>query len=79
MNLSTPTEFHTYSIDWRQGSIKAYVDDVEYFVMSTDSTMPFDANFFLIFNVAMGGTNGGTINPNFTSDSMEVDYIRVYQ
>ena len=49
MNLSTPTEFHTYSIDWRQGSIKAYVDDVEYFVMSTDSTMPFDANFFLIF------------------------------
>jgi hypothetical protein len=27
----------------------------------------------------MGGTNGGTINPNFTSDSMEVDYIRVYQ
>ena len=78
-NLSTPTEFHTYSIDWRQGSIKAYVDNVEYFVMSTDSTMPFDANFFLIFNVAMGGTNGGTINPNFTSDSMEVDYIRVYQ
>jgi hypothetical protein len=47
--------------------------------MSIDSTMPFDANFFLIFNVAMGGTNGGTINPNFTSDSMEVDYIRVYQ
>jgi beta-glucanase (GH16 family) len=78
-NLSTPTEFHTYSIDWRQGSIKAYVDDIEYFVMSTNNTMPFDANFFFIFNVAMGGTNGGTIDPNFTSDSMEVDYIRVYQ
>jgi len=78
-NLSTPTEFHTYSIDWRQGSIKAYLDDVVFFEMSTNSTMPFDANFFLIFNVAMGGTNGGTINPNITSDSMEVDYIRVYQ
>ena len=78
-NLNTPTEFHTYSIDWRQGSIKALLDDVVFFEMSTNSTMPFDANFFLIFNVAMGGTNGGTINPNFTSDAMEVDYIRVYQ
>ena len=78
-DLSTPTEFHKYSLDWRQGSIKAYVDDVEYFTMSTNSTLPFDANFFLIFNLAMGGTNGGAIDPNFTSDSMEVDYIRVYQ
>ena len=78
-NLSTPTEFHTYSIDWRQGSIKAYLDDVEYFSMNTNSTLPFDANFFLIFNVAMGGTNGGPIDPNFTSDSMKIDYIRVYQ
>ena len=78
-DLSTPTEFHTYSIDWRQGSIKAYLDDVLFYEMSTNSTMPFDANFFFIFNVAMGGTNGGTIDPNFTSDSMEVDYIRVYQ
>ena len=41
--------------------------------------MPFDANFFFIFNLAMGGSNGGTIDPNFTSDSMEVDYVRVYQ
>ena len=78
-NLSTPTEFHVYSLDWRQGSIKAYIDNVEYFSMSTNNTLPFDANFFLIFNLAMGGTNGGVIDPNFTSDSMEVDYIRVYQ
>ena len=55
INLSTPTEFHTYSIDWRQGSINAYLDDVLFYEMSTTSTMPFDANFFLIFNLAHGG------------------------
>tara|TARA_B110000971_G_scaffold199844_1_gene217428 strand:- start:328 stop:1491 length:1164 start_codon:yes stop_codon:yes gene_type:complete len=78
-NLSTPTEFHVYSLDWRAGTIIALIDDVETYAFSTNSTMPFDANFFLIFNLAMGGSNGGTIDPNFTTDAMEVDYIRVYQ
>ena len=39
-------------------------------------------NFLFIFNVAMGGTNGGVIDPNLQQgfvDAMEVDYIRVYQ
>jgi hypothetical protein len=30
-------------------------------------------------NVAMGGSFGGAVDPNFNSASMEVDYIRVYQ
>lgn len=30
-------------------------------------------------NVAMGGNFGGTIDPNVTNATMEVDYIRVYQ
>ncbi|MAJ31115.1 MAG: laminarinase, partial [Flavobacteriaceae bacterium] len=32
-----------------------------------------------ILNVAMGGTLGGLVDPNFTSDQMVVDYVRVYQ
>ena len=40
---------------------------------------PFNENFFLIFNLAMGGTLGGEIDQNFTQDVMEVDYIRLYQ
>ena len=79
IDLSTPTEFHIYSLLWTEGSIRVFLDDAEYFVMSTNNAMPFDANFFFIFNVAMGGTNGGTIDPSFTTDAMEVDYIRVYQ
>ena len=43
------------------------------------STWPFDANQFIILNVAMGGSFGGSIDPNFTSSTMEIDYVRVYQ
>ncbi len=79
VNLSTPTDFHIYSLVWAEGSVKVLLDDVQFYTISTNTTMPFDADFFFIFNVAMGGTNGGTIDPNFTTDVMEVDYVRVYQ
>jgi hypothetical protein len=29
--------------------------------------------------VAMGGTFGGSVDPNFSNATMEVDYIRVYK
>lgn len=81
---NTSSDWHIYSIDWTPTSIKSYLDGVEYFSMNTvDSGVgphfPFNEEFFLIFNVAMGGTLGGEIDPNFTQDVMEVDYIRLYQ
>ena len=36
-------------------------------------------DFFIILNIAMGGNLGGNIDPNFTQDIMEIDYVRVYQ
>jgi beta-glucanase (GH16 family) len=41
--------------------------------------VPFNQDFFLILNVAMGGTFGGAIDPSFEQSTMEIDYIRVYQ
>ena len=41
--------------------------------------MPFNADFFLILNVAMGGSLGGNIDPAFTEDTMEIDYVKVFQ
>lgn len=79
---STSNQFHVYSIDWTSTSIRAFLDGNEYFSMNisgADPYFPFNEKFFFIMNVAMGGTNGGTIDPNFTMDAMEVDYIRVYQ
>jgi beta-glucanase (GH16 family) len=74
------SEFHLYSLERTQASIKIFVDDVMFFEMENDATLPFyDKDFFMILNVAMGGSLGGTIDPAFTEDSMEIDYIEFYQ
>lgn len=73
------TEFHLYSLDWSATEIKFYVDNVLFHSFSNNASVPFNANFFLIFNCAMGGNFGGIIDPNFSSSTLEVDYVRVYQ
>ncbi len=73
------TEFHIYKVIWNSSKIRFYVDDILYKTASNTSSLPFNQNFFLIANVAMGGNFGGTIASDFTQSSMEIDYIRIYQ
>ncbi len=73
------SEFHLYTVEWTDVSVKIYLDDVMYYELANNSTLPFNSDFFLILNVAMGGTLGGTIDPAFSEDTMEIDYVKVYQ
>ena len=73
------TEFHIYSMEWNSSTIKIYLDNQLFFTYNNNANSPFNQNFFFIMNVAMGGNFGGTIDPNVTNATMEVDYIRVYQ
>lgn len=73
------TEFHIYKVEWTAAAIKIFVDDVLFHTVANSTAIPFNHNFFIIMNVAMGGSFGGAVDPNFNSASMEVDYIRVYQ
>lgn len=73
------TEFHKYTLEWSATSIKMFVDDLPIHSVTNTSSLPFNQNFFLILNVAMGGSFGGTIDPAVTGATMEIDYIRVYQ
>ncbi|MFM6954263.1 MAG: family 16 glycosylhydrolase [Sphingobacteriaceae bacterium] len=73
------TDFHVYSLDWSATSIKIYVDDQLVHTVANSNSLPFNQEFFLILNVAMGGTFGGAVDPAFTSSIMEVDYIRIYK
>lgn len=75
---NSATEFHIYAAEWSAESIKFYVDDNLFYTYANSSSTPFNANFFLILNLAMGGNFGGTVDPNFTSATFEVDYVRVY-
>ena len=79
-SLSTSTtQFHIYALEWTSSSIKMYVDDQQVYSMDHKAYMPFDSDFFIILNVAVGGTLGGTNIEAGLESSMEVDYVRVYQ
>jgi len=77
------SEFHVYSVNWSPNQISFLVDDVIFYTYKPDTkdaaTWPFDASQFIILNVAMGGTLGGSIDSAFTESSMEIDFVRVYQ
>jgi len=77
------TAFHVYTIDWTVEKIDFFIDDTLYYTYNpstkNSNTWPFNANQFMILNVAMGGTFGGAIDANFTQSTMEIDYVRVYQ
>ena len=73
------TEFHIYKVIWNSSTIRFFVDDVLYKTAPNASTLPFNQNFFIIMNIAMGGNFGGPVVSTFTQSSMEVDYIRIYQ
>lgn len=77
------SEFHVYSVNWSEDEISFLVDDEIFYTYNPDTkdgdTWPFDADQFLIINVAMGGNFGGAIDDAFTEATMEIDYVRVYQ
>ncbi len=78
------TAFHVYTIDWTPEKIDWYVDDQKYYtVENTEKTYaawPFDSNFYLILNIAVGGAWGGQqgVDENIWPQRMEIDYVRVY-
>ena len=76
------TAFHVYAVEWDDYEIVFSVDGVVHYTYKpankNSETWPFDANHFLILNVAMGGS-WFTIEPSFESSTMEIDYVRIYQ
>ncbi len=80
-------EFHDYTMEWTPEYVEYYVDgkslcrynkadDTE---DQTEAAWPFDQPFYLIFNIAVGGSMGGTVDENDLPYIMEVEHVRVYQ
>lgn len=79
-------DWHTYAVEWESDSLFFYVDGIcffgskcnQYSGVEGNSGQPFDKNFHILLNLAVGGMFDNYINPN-DSDlpaSMEVDYVR---
>lgn len=73
------TAFHTYTVEWSAASIKIYVDAQLYHTVVNSAAIPFNQNFFILLNMAMGGNFGGPVDPALTNATYEIDYVRVYQ
>jgi len=73
------TAFHIYSLEWSASLIKILVDGNVIHTVSNTSNLPFNQDFFLLLNVAMGGNFGGAVDASIASAQMEIDYIRIYQ
>lgn len=77
-------EFHTYAIEWNYEGITWLFDGEPYFTLNREAVgnreWVFDHEFFLILNLAVGGTFPGPIalDTQFPANYY-VDYVRVYQ
>jgi len=73
------TEFHTYTLKWYPEKLVFSVDDVNHYTYEpaeiNNDTWPFNAEQYLLLNFAFLPN----IAPGFTEDTLEIDYVRVYQ
>ena len=83
------TEFHVYKMEWLPESITFYVDDELVYKYSPGATQtcpnykqwPFDRDFYIILNLAIGGDWGGAqgVDDSIFPTVFEIDYVKVYQ
>ena len=79
------TEFHLYSLVWEEDKITVMFDNEPFFTYERPigydwSDWPFRMEFYLIMNIAVGGSWGGDVDDSIfeTPQTMEVDYVRYY-
>jgi beta-glucanase (GH16 family) len=78
-------DFHVFAVEWERGALAFFVDGTPYATRTAADLPPgarwaFDHPFFIILNVAVGGSWPG--NPDGTTvfpQRMLVDYVRVYR
>ena len=77
------TDFHVFAIEWHENLIEFYVDGFLYERLTSedvDGEWVFDSPFFMLLNVAVGGTYVGfPTSETIFPQEMVVDYVRVYQ
>lgn len=71
--------YHTYAVLWLPNKISWLFDGKVYYSTSksdvSPNPWPFNAKFYMILNLAMGGNLGGDIDPNINSSTMNIQWI----
>jgi beta-glucanase (GH16 family) len=85
LGSSWSSAFHVWAMEWDAQKIDLYLDDklVNTYNVSTagsGSSNPYSSKtFYVLVNLALGGTNGGDPSSTTFPITYEVDYVRVYQ
>lgn len=77
--------YHNYTFVWTTDVVELYIDErmiVDYHKPAdfTQKTWPYDLPFFLMANLAIGGSMGGAIDDSIFDSEVRfyVDYVRYY-
>ncbi|WP_082897213.1 family 16 glycosylhydrolase [Thalassotalea crassostreae] len=68
-------QWHRYAMEWDENSVKFFIDDILVTSQDISACAQYKEPMFVLINVAMGGNLGGSIDPNLTMATMEVDYV----
>jgi beta-glucanase (GH16 family) len=76
--------YHVYAVEWDESGIRWFVDDTNFYSVTKAEVEQYgeyvyDAPFWFLLNLAVGGNWPGDPSSNFTTQRMYVDYVRVYQ
>ena len=76
-------DFHVFAVDWDPGRIVFSVDGEVYHSVNSSSVpgdWVFDHEFFVILNLAVGGTLGGPVGPDTVFPAkILIDYVRIFE
>lgn len=94
-NVDFSEEFHVFGIEWSQNKMKWMMDDLVYHDESLEKNFwenlytrqgqPFDKNFYMIINMAVGGNFFGdeSFDPieadSWSKPTFEIDWIRQWE
>ena len=79
------SDFHLYALEWTEDYMTFYQDNKAILTYKNDGTgkdaWPFNASFYIILNLAWGGSWGGMygVDESALPITMQVDYVRVFQ
>lgn len=81
---NTSEDFHTFAVEWDSAHVRFFVDDTAHYGITHEAMEKFgqsvlDRSFYLIINLAVGGTfDGDPQSDAIFPATLLVDYVRVY-
>ena len=88
-NIGSIEDYHVYAVEWTEERIAFSVDGKKHLKKSKEAwntdyngtNGPFDKDFYIILNLAVGGLFDGHALPpeSWESSEMLVDYVRIYK